>query len=238
MYIGLVPAFADLDGDNDLDLFLGKSDGTIAQYENTGTANTPIFSLKTENYANIDVKSSAAPHFYDLDEGGTIDLLVGTYDGNIHFYENTGTASLPSFSLLTDSLGGIVINELIRTSEIGPEGTLIDVWVPNYYGYSAPAVVTWADGSRCVAVGGDEGVIRIFDVAEDLTSKFTERQSYMNKKFDRGSYTKDWGSRTYPTVSDLNGDGVEDILLGNSRGGLHYVEGQVARLIGSICFFF
>lgn len=232
-YTGLVPAFADLDGDNDLDLFLGKSDGTIAQYENTGTANAPVFSLKIENYANIDVQSSAAPYFYDLDEDGTIDLLVGTYDGNIHFYENTGTASLPSFSLLTDSLGGIVINELIRTSEIGPEGTLIDVWVPNYYGYSAPAVVTWADGSRCVAVGGDEGVIRIFDVAEDLTSKFTERQSYMNKEFDRGSYTKDWGSRTYPTVSDLNGDGIEDILLGNSRGGLHYVEGQVARLIGS-----
>lgn len=232
-YTGLVPAFGDLDGDNDLDLFLGKSDGTIAQYENTGTAITPVFSLKTENYANIDVHSSAAPYFYDLDGNGTLDLLVGTYDGNIHFYENTGTVSLPSFSLLTDSLGGIVINELIRTSEIGPEGTLIDVWVPNYYGYSAPAVVTWADGSRCVAVGGDEGVIRIFDVVEDLTSKFTERQSYMNKEFDRGSYTKDWGSRTYPTVSDLNGDGIEDILLGNSRGGLHYVEGQVARLIGS-----
>jgi hypothetical protein len=232
-YTGLVPAFADLDGDNDLDLFLGKSDGTIAQYENTGTSNIPVFSLKTENYATIDVQSAAAPYFYDLDENGTIDLLVGTYDGNIHFYENTGTASLPSFSLLTDSLGGIVINELIRTSEIGPEGTLIDVWVPNYYGYSAPAVVTWSDGSKCIAVGGDEGVIRIFDVADDFTAKFTEHESYMNKEFDRGSYTKDWGTRTYPAVSDLNGDGIEDILIGNSRGGLNYVEGQVARLIGS-----
>ena len=233
-YTGLVPAFSDIDVDNDLDLFLGKGDGTIAQYENTGTSSSPIFSLKTETFATIDVQSSAAPYFYDLNEDGKLDLLVGTFDGNIHFYENTGTVDLPTFSMVTDSLGKIVVNELILTSEIGPEGTLIDVWVPNYYGYSAPTVLTWEDGSKCIAVGGDEGVIRIFNVADDLTSTFTERESYMNKEYNRGSYTKDWGSRTYPAIADINGDGKEDMLIGNSRGGLHFIEGQLSRLTTSI----
>ena len=71
-------------------------------------------------------------------------------------------------------------------------------------------------------------------MADDLTSTFTERESYMTKEYNRGSYTKDWGSRTYPAIADINGDGKEDILIGNSRGGLHFIEGQLSRLTTSI----
>jgi hypothetical protein len=49
--------------------------------------------------------------------------------------------------------------------------------------------------------------------------------NYMNRAFSQGAYTKDWGARTFPAAADLNGDGISDIMLGNKRGGLHYMEG-------------
>ena len=109
---------------------------------------------------------------------------------------------------------------------------MIDILIPNYEGYSAPSVVTLSNGAKCIAVGGDEGVVRLFEVEDDLTSKFSERENYMNKDFNGGEYLQDWGTRTYPAIADLNGDGIEDILLGNSRGGLNYIEGLLMKNVG------
>src|SRR5262249_12140033 len=37
------PAFADIDGDGDLDIAFGKNDGTIGLFKNTGTVSSPAF---------------------------------------------------------------------------------------------------------------------------------------------------------------------------------------------------
>ena len=38
------PSFADLDGDGDLDAFIGENDGIINYFQNTGSATSPAFS--------------------------------------------------------------------------------------------------------------------------------------------------------------------------------------------------
>lgn len=92
------PAFADIDGDGDYDLFVGEFIGNINFFENTGDASAPAFELRETNYLDIDVGLYSAPHFTDIDRDGDLDLLVGSEGTGIHFYRNRGTSTSANFS--------------------------------------------------------------------------------------------------------------------------------------------
>lgn len=230
-YRRLAPAFADLDGDSDLDLLLGKQDGTLDFYENTGSSTNPSFILSKENYGNIMVEGNASPAFADLNNDGKIDLLVGNYAGTVGYYENSGSTTSPSFTWVTDSFGGIVVNELISQRFLGSSGEY-DSMIYYYYGNATPQVITYSNGLKCLAVGCDEGTVKLYDVSSDLTQKFNMVNDYMKRDYVHTNYVKDWGKGTYPAVADLNGDGLADMLIGNLRGGVHYVQAKNERKIG------
>lgn len=232
-YRGLSPIFADLDGDNDLDLYLGKQEGTIAAYINSGTPTSPVFGLQTERFAEIETNGSAAPYFYDMNGDGTLDLLLGSLRGSIAYYENTGSANVPVFTLKKEELGGIVVNELIRSSKINPDGSLGDTLLPAFTAYSVPRVIHWSESSIGLAVGSQEGFVRLYEIPVDLNSTFAEVVDYMNQDFTFEPYTKDWGAHAVPGIADLDGDGISDILVGNSRGGVNYLKGN-ERLVNSL----
>jgi len=94
---GSRPTFADIDNDDDFDLFVGEIDGNIFFHRNTGTATNPVFTLETTNLASIDVGSESAPDFVDIDNDGDFDLFAGETFGTIIFYRNTGTITNPAF---------------------------------------------------------------------------------------------------------------------------------------------
>ena len=227
-YRGIVPAFGDLDGDADLDLLLGKQDGTIAHYENTGSSTNPTFTLKTENFSSITVEGNAAPAFVDMNSDGKLDLLIGNISGTLVYYQNNGSNTAPSFGWVTDSLGGIVVNELISQKFLGDTG-FYDSLIYYYYGNSAPQIINYENGVRCLAVGCDEGNIKIYDVQSDLTQDFVAITNYMKRPYTNEAYSKDWGKNTYPAIADINGDGISDMIIGNSRGGIHFVQGKEKR---------
>lgn len=87
-----LPAFADIDGDGDYDLFLGTSDGTIWFYRNSGDSTTFNFVKETENFENIDVGQTAAPFLVDIDYDGDPDLVAGESDGGLNLYCNQALA--------------------------------------------------------------------------------------------------------------------------------------------------
>ncbi|MGB0851223.1 MAG: T9SS type A sorting domain-containing protein, partial [Bacteroidia bacterium] len=232
-YQGLVPSFADIDGDEDLDLFFGNRNGSIMYYENGGAKSAASFTYKTDTFLGIKVQSSSAPSFYDMNKDGKLDLLLGSYGGNIEYHENTGTSTSPAFTLMEDTLGGILVNELIKQNILGPDG-FRDTFIHLYYGYSSPQVVSWGNGALCLAVGGDEGLVRVFDINSDLSTYFEENTDYMKTSVTKTDYIKDWGSRIRPASADLNGDGVSDLMIGLSRGGLQYMEGIEDAKTGNI----
>jgi Secretion system C-terminal sorting domain/FG-GAP-like repeat len=83
------PQLFDLNKDNKLDLIIGKRNGTLVYYENTGSLQNPIFTLKNTqlgnvNVANISPDGYAAPHFYRHQD--TTYLFCGAFDGKLHFY--------------------------------------------------------------------------------------------------------------------------------------------------------
>ena len=94
-----VPDFADIDGDGDLDLFVGRNNGNIVYFENIGTASDPNFGpARTNPFGLKDVGNRAAPEFTDVDADGDLDAYVGEWDGNTIFFNNTGNSSAPAFS--------------------------------------------------------------------------------------------------------------------------------------------
>ncbi|MBK8816585.1 MAG: VCBS repeat-containing protein [Methylococcaceae bacterium] len=99
------PTFADIDGDGDLDAFIGNYDGKTQFYRNNGTATKPNFVKQANNFGLIDVGRYSSPSFVDIDDDGDLDAFVGNSSGQTLFFRNTGTISKPSFTAENNNFG-------------------------------------------------------------------------------------------------------------------------------------
>ena len=98
----LIPTFADIDSDDDLDMFIGDYNGNIIFYKNIGSPNSMNFTYDS-NLEGINSNTYISPVFVDIDLDGDLDLFTGGNSGTLYFYNNTGSPSNYSFELVTDS---------------------------------------------------------------------------------------------------------------------------------------
>lgn len=91
------PTLGDVDGDGDLDLFVGESSGTINFYENTGTPRRAEFTLVSDEYGDFDVGRRSLPVLRDADGDGDLDLYVGSEGEGVILFRNDGSERSPSF---------------------------------------------------------------------------------------------------------------------------------------------
>ena len=105
------PAFADIDDDHDLDLFVGDEAGTMTFIENTGTITAPAWASPVHPYAGLHLGEYSAPAFLDVDEDGDLDMLVGQGNGALAYVLNQATVGGPSWELVTRRYPGIDIGD-------------------------------------------------------------------------------------------------------------------------------
>ena len=198
------PTFTDIDGDGDLDLIFGQDFGPLHYYENTGTASAPTYTVRTGTanpLGSINVGFASSPTFADIDGDGDQDLVVGEEDGVLNYYENTGTASSPTYTARTGTanpLNGIDVGR-----------------------YSTPTFADIdGDGDQDLVVGEEDGVLNYYENTGMASAPtYTERTGTANPwdGIDVGQYSS-------PTFADIDGDGDQDLVVGESSGTLLYYE--------------
>ncbi len=144
----MAPTFGDLDNDGDKELIIGDGIGQLHYFENIAAIGAPAqFSNHVSFYKSIDVGNFAYPQLYDIDKNGKLDLIIGSINGKIAYYSNTGTLASPGFSLQTSFLG----QADVRQTSIG-----------SITGYSTPFMFDQA-GVTKLLVGSEIGNIYLFD---------------------------------------------------------------------------
>lgn len=201
-YVGLVPTFADIDGDGDQDLFLGDSTGTIKFYENVALlpGDSAMFVLNTDNYARIDVGGFSAPFFFDVNGDNVLDLLCGRSGATIQYFENRGTATAALF------------DNVPTNSRLGE----IDLRIGGLSGYSTVYVGPIdSTGDDYILVGSING--RIAGYLPDADSLYG---GTFSKLFHTYSGI-DVGARSSLAIADITNDGKPEMVVGSFSAGLH-----------------
>jgi len=216
--------FADLDGDDDMDLLIGKGDGRLALFRNIGNPKESNLRLETEDFeviheekdANqqlmylnkiVDVGKNAAPDLADIDDDGDLDLFVGSSDGQIFFFENRGNNLLPKFFRVTP----IYMNL-------------------NFVGNSVPRFVDVnGDLAKDLIVGLKDGRVMIyFNSGVSTNAHFCKEYDPLNPPDPRCKFQplmltniSPLGDAS-PTLVDWDRDKDMDIVIGKSNGKLDF----------------
>lgn len=200
--IGMYPAFGDLDGDGDKDMYMGDYQGRLHFYRNTG-GSVASFQLEQPNIIDgsgtiIDVGQLATPIFCDLDADGLLDMVIGERNGNLNYYRNVGSASVPSWNLVSEALGGV--------STVAPG---------NVSGFSVPFIFISPDGDREMLLGSETGGLYHYAGIEGNIGGAWSLQSTTFMDIHDGE-------RTGLCLHDFTGDNLLDLVVGNYRGGLSF----------------
>jgi hypothetical protein len=192
-------SLVDIDGDADLDMFIGVLGGIVQTggfwfYRNTGTATAPLFQQITKDYLSlIDVGMNAHPAFVDIDADGDLDMIVGNLNGQLMMFRNTGSAGNPSFALVDTSYQNITGGFLF-------EPTFVDI--DN-------------DGDKDLFIGQFNGRIKFYrNAGTSQSAAFIAQTSPVD--------TIAVGQNSAPTFIDIDNDGDMDLFIGKGDGHLSF----------------
>ena len=200
------PTFVDIDGDGDLDAFVGNLYGNTMFFSNTGTTSSPAFVVPVINpFGLTDVGFSADPTFVDIDSDGDLDAFVGEFSGDTLFFQNTGTASNPVFTTPVTNPFGL--------SFVGytPAPTFVDID---------------GDGDLDAFIGEQYSGNTIF-----LRNIGTASNPLFDSSIENPFGLSNVNYFASPTFVDIDGDGDLDAFVGNEDGNTRFFLNSIEGLL-------
>ncbi|MEI6408938.1 MAG: HYR domain-containing protein [Bacteroidota bacterium] len=200
------PAFVDIDGDGDLDCFIGSRAGTFTFLRRSGPTANPVFTLVTGannplNGLNSNGSGYSTPTFADVDGDGDFDCISGRKTGSFRYFRNDGTPTAPVF---------VAAN--FNNRDVNPSL------------YSTPDVVDLdKDGSLDLLAGGDNingtNPMRLFPDLSNNNFAVDAPYGLSNPAIYAGS-----ASFFAIAFADIDGDEDEDCIIGMRDGRFRFVE--------------
>ena len=219
----------DYDGDGVLDVLVGASDwrdygwdnafnaqgewthgrlhGRVHFVRNTGTNDAPEWAkaeaLKSGG-EELDVYGCPSPNLADWDGDGDLDLVCGEFLDRMTYFENVGTRTSPVYGrgrFLT-----------YRGEDIRMDLEMLQVVACDWDG----------DGDMDLVVGQEDGRVALLEctgLLPDRTPAFS-----LPRFFQQEAYRVKTGALCTPVSVDWDGDGDEDLLVGDTAGYINFVE--------------
>jgi len=188
------PTFTDLDNDGLLDMIIGWGSNNLIHYEQNAP-NSEYFVLITSNFSNINTGFCLSPTFTDLDNDELLDLIFGTWGGELIHYEQE-EPSAENFSFVSSNFSGISYNTGMCLS---PTFTDLD-----------------NDGLLELILGEALGNLNHYE--QVITG--SENFNIITQNF----FDVDVGSYSTPCFIDINGDNFHDLIIGDENGKIHYYK--------------
>ena len=200
-----VPCLTDYNSDGLPDLLVGNGEGYVWCYPKQGLkesltfgTGTKISAMKSGTMTDMNVGGKAAPIFYDWNEDGLRDMIVGDEYGYVNYFRNTGTKTSPAFGTIS--------------SRIKANNQDIDV------GWAAKlSIIDWdGDKKNDLLIADKTGQITWFrNIVSSGSPVFSS-----GSKIQGEEATLDVGDLSTPAVVDWNGDKRKDMVIGNELGNI------------------
>ncbi len=243
------PWFGDLNNDDIIDLIIGEERGYLYHYIQDG--NDPYkFNLVTEKFVNrvIDAGINAAPAMADLDGDGLIDMLIGEEEGTLHHYEQSAAGSSVFISITGDvgiDVGLDAAPVLTHLNDNGLYDLVIGNRSGNLYCYEQESsgstvfqfitdtlggIDVGANAAPCILDLDDDGLMDLIVGESDGYLRHYEQESAGSTDFvwlsdSLGGINS--GTRAGPAFTDLDDDGLWDVIVGNRGVRVHHYEQDI-----------
>ncbi|QNM82995.1 VCBS repeat-containing protein [Sphingomonas sabuli] len=217
------PTFVDLDGDNDLDMVHGNSNGHFIFYRNSNGVFTQEDTFESP-FWGLMAGQNTAPIFLDIDNDGDRDMIVGTTNtglaGRIEVFRNDGvgwgqlvhvvidpsafwygTPNADSFSAFTGDDWTIVGYESNDTLS----------------GYTGNDVINGGSGVDAMAGGAGDDVF-VVDNAGDTVTEFASEGTDQVRSSVSFTLSDNIENLTLISTGNVNGTGnaLNNLILGNA----------------------
>ncbi len=208
-FTNIKPQFADVNGDAKMDLVFTASNsfgvGTNLFYvlntssvglnftdQQVQSLNFPIFS--SENILMTYINNDLLP-----------DLLVGKRDGSLQYWQNIGTATVPSFTLSTNAYLGLGAS-ILRQNLSMAVGDLN------------------ADGMPELVLGDQNGRLTIISNFKNAADAGNAINTIIYNPLNQTYGNQNLGGRVWPAIANLFNSTKPAIVVGNILGGLHILQ--------------